>query len=280
MVKKDFDLAFAKISEAFPFKGYISEIVYQEMFSIVRALNKCIPVFKGHKLLDIGSGPMDKTAILQVLGFDCSAVDDLSDPWHLFNNNISKIKNFADSLGINFHHQKDGMYEIPFEENTFDVVTSFSVIEHLHESPRGLLNTMGSYLNVGGFLVIVMPNSVNLRKRISVLFGKTNYNPIGELYFSTESYRGHVREYTLSETVFLCEQSGFDVVYANTFEHFAHGKLKSPFRELYLLLGCLIKGFRSGLLVIAQKPQEWLPVEKDEGKYYRSIMNAVPKGVV
>lgn len=124
-----------------------------------------------------------------------------------------------------------------------------------------------------------MPNSVNLRKRISVLLGRTNYSPIEQLYFSTDTYRGHVREYTLSETEYIIKQSGFEVVNSSTFEHLAQSKLKFPLRELYLGLGSIVNGFRSGLLVIARKPKDWVPVEKDPEKYRMAQMNAVPKGV-
>jgi SAM-dependent methyltransferase len=279
MFKKRFDRAFAEIAQVFPFGDYVDDVCYREMFSILRALKTYVPDFKGCRLLDIGSGPMDKTGIMQGLGFQCSAADDLADPWHLQGDNIAKIKGYADSLGIDFCHQKEGNYTTPFEEGTFDVVSALAVIEHLHDSPREFLNTMGRYLKSEGLIVVYMPNSVNLRKRLSVLRGRTNYNPVEELYFSPGAYRGHVREYTLSETVYICEQTGFDVLHSNTLEHLAHSKLKFPLREIYLVLGNLIKSFRSGLLVIARKPADWVPAEIDEEKYRMAIMNAVPKGV-
>lgn len=279
MTKMQFQEAYTSIVNKFPFEGYVDDMVYHEMYSVTCALKKFVSNFQGCKLLDIGSGPMDKTAILQLLGFECFAVDDLSDFWHRRNDNINKIKNFAENVGIHFYHQPEGNFSIPFSEGSFDVVTSLSVIEHLHESPREILNVMGRFLKTEGFLVIVMPNSVNLRKRLSVLLGKTNYNPVDELYFSTDFYRGHVREYTLAETVYMCKLSGFVVVYADTFEHFAYKKLAFPLREIYLGLGRLIKGFRSGILVIAKKPTNWTPVEKDENKYFQAIIKGVPAGI-
>jgi SAM-dependent methyltransferase len=274
----EFNTAFTRIEEKFPFSGYLGKACYHEMLSIVSSLKKIIPVFEGRKLLDIGAGPMDKTGILQALGFMCSATDDLQDPWHLRGNNIELIKRYAAKLGIDFYHQSsDGI--IPFETETFDVVCAFAVIEHLHNSPREFLNTMGRYAKPGGILVIEMPNSVNLRKRISVVFGKTNYNPVGELYFSPNKYRGHVREYTLRETIYIVQQNKFEILAATTFEHNAYQKLKFPFREIYLGLGNLFKTLRSGLLVIARKPQDWQEVCVDHEKYRSSISKAVPKGV-
>jgi hypothetical protein len=38
----------------------------------------------GGRLLDIGCGPMDKTAVLGKLGLECHGIDDLADEWQRF----------------------------------------------------------------------------------------------------------------------------------------------------------------------------------------------------
>ncbi|MEI6066090.1 MAG: methyltransferase domain-containing protein [Methylococcaceae bacterium] len=271
--------AFNKLISFFPFNDYIDVSVYYEILAILRELNKFVSDFEGKKLLDIGSGPMDKTAIFQFMGFQCYAVDDLSDPWHNRDSNINLIKSFAKSTGINFFHQKDGDYTIPFDAQSFDVVCSLAVIEHLHESPRSLLNTMGNYLKVNGLLVVVMPNSVNLRKRLSVLIGRTNYVPVEQFFYSDGLWRGHVREYTLAEAEFICRQSGFEVVASRTFESLAQVKLKTPFRQLYLLMGSVLPTTRSSLLVVCRKPPTWMPVESDFAAFRKACAGSVPKGV-
>jgi len=194
-----------------------------------RAKKTCFG-FENKCLLDIGCGPMDKTGVFQLLGFQCYAVDDLSDPWHHRNNNIQKIKNYAKRLGISFFHQQEDDLPLPFEPKSFDVVCAFAVIEHLHESPRNLLNTMGSFLRTNGLLIITMPNSVNLSKRLSVLMGQTNYVPVDQFFYSIDTWRGHVREYTLNEVVYICKESGFDVVSSTLIESLAHKKLGTPLR--------------------------------------------------
>ena len=57
---------------------------------------------------------MDKTALFQLLGFECYAVDDLNDYWHKRNSNIEKIIDFAKKMGINFF-QQDNTYFIPLK---------------------------------------------------------------------------------------------------------------------------------------------------------------------
>ena len=278
-LEKQLIIALKKTQEAFPFDNYINETNRLTMQAIVFELSKFFQLSKNKRLLDIGSGPMDKTGVFQSLGFECYAVDDLNDPWHLRGDNIAKIKEFANNLGIIFYHQKPGEYNIPFEENSFDVVCSLAVIEHLHESPRSLLNSMGTYARPGGILIIQMPNSVHLRKRISVLFGRTNYPPVDMFFNSIGIWRGHVREYTLKETEYICKSSGFEILSSTTFEHLAHQKLKTPLRQLYILLGNIFPTFRSSLLVVCRKPESWMPVKEDPEAFRRSLARGVPKGV-
>jgi SAM-dependent methyltransferase len=271
--------AFEEVRSRFPFEGYMNESKYCAISVIVHALCESIPTFAGKRLLDIGCGPMDKTAVLKKLGFDCCAADDLTDPWHLQDGNQVKIKRFAEAMGIAFHHQNEGEYSLPFEVNSFDVVSSFAVIEHLHESPRQLLNAMGRYARPGGWLVVTTPNSVNLRKRISVLFGRTNYPPVGQFLNARGLWRGHVREYTLSELTHVCKDSGFEIVANRTFEHIAYERLSMPLRQVYLLLGTLLPTLRSGLLVVCRKPEGWSPVEANRQERRSSMTRRVSEEV-
>ena len=277
--KSRFRNAFKEIQKVFPFENYIDKAVYAEMYAISYELRKYLKEFKHKRLLDIGSGPMDKTGIFQMLGFDCWAADDLNDPWHLRNNNINKINEYAKNIGIDFYHQNPGEYNIPFEVNSFDVVCSLAVIEHLHESPRGFLNSMGTFARPGGLIVVVMPNSVNLRKRLSVLLGRTNYPPVDMFFNCIENWRGHVREYTLKETEYICRASGFEVLLGTTFEHLAHQQLRTPLRQLCILLGNIIPTLRSGLLVVCRKPESWKALKDDPEAYRRSLARGVPNGV-
>lgn len=271
--------AFAEVGSAFPIPDYCQDYSRIQIEEIAASLQRIVGDFKGKRLLDVGSGPMDKAAVFSRLGFDCFAADDLSDPWHLTPGMRDAILDFGKKFDIAFHRQTPEDYSIPFENESFDVVTSIAVIEHLHDSPRQILNAMGEKLKPGGTLVVVMPNSVNLRKRISVLRGRTNYNPLEELYFSIGGYRGHVREYTLDETVQICKWSGFDLVEARTFEHLAQSKLGAVGSRIYAALGNLLPGLRSGLLVICRKPTDWTPAKEDSERYFEAIGGALPTAI-
>ena len=79
---KKYDRAFSEVEREFPFKGYLDSSCYHELKTVLGALELFLPEFDDLKLLDVGSGPMDKTTVFQKMGFECSAVDDLGDPWY------------------------------------------------------------------------------------------------------------------------------------------------------------------------------------------------------
>ena len=124
-----------------------------------------------------------------------------------------------------------------------------------------------------------MPNSVNLRKRLSVVIGNTNFPPVEMFFHCIESWRGHVREYTLKETDYICQSSGFEILMSITFENLAQQKLRFPLRNLYQLFGNLIKSLRSSLLIVCRKPKSWQPVAADTEAYRKAIAPGLPEGI-
>src|SRR5437660_12422941 len=88
--------AILRLREGFPFPGYIEEESHGIRNVASTVMRYAGP---GAHVLDFGSGPMDKTAALQLLGYRCSAIDDLQDFWHLAGDNRDKILRFAKTMG-------------------------------------------------------------------------------------------------------------------------------------------------------------------------------------
>jgi SAM-dependent methyltransferase len=259
--------AVAEVMGELPFPDYTCGVP-ETMLHLIPRLWPSLS--SGGRLLDIGCGQMDKTAVFQKLGLDCHALDDLTDEWHSWGNNQERILQFAEQQGIRFHLGETGE-SVPFEEGSFDVVTLFDIIEHLHESPRGILNVAGRFLKPEGTLCVTMPNSVNLRKRLSVLRGKTSYPPVEQFYLTPRAWRGHVREYTLDEAAYIVRETGFEILDAATFEPMANKKLGPVTRHVFLAVGQAFPNFRSGLCVIGRKPKAWLPASCNEPAYLKAV---------
>lgn len=261
---REVEAAIAGVERSFPIPGYTRDNVasYRTVASV--ALRHLSP---GDRILDIGSGPCDKIALLGRLGFRGFAVDDLNDPWHREGDTTRKILEFARSEGIDFRVATASSF--PFQGESFDMVMLCDVLEHLHESPRELLATAIGALRPNGFLLITVPNAVNLRKRIDVLIGRTNLPPFDEFYWSRGEWRGHVREYVWDDLERIARYQGLDIVELRGVNHMLQ-KLPSFLRQPFVHATYFAQGLRDSLLLVARRPAASPPVPELERKELRS----------
>lgn len=97
--------------------------------------------------------------------------------------------------------------QLPFESNSFDVVTIFDVIEHLPGSPMAILKEIKRILKPDGKIILGGPNSISLMKRVKLFVGKHPYMPF-DLWIG-ENYYSHYREYDKNEYKKLLDLAGF-----------------------------------------------------------------------
>lgn len=60
------------------------------------------------------------------------------------------------SRGVKADLRQGSVYELPYESESFDLVVSFSMFEHLHEYPKGL-SEVARVLRPGGSFLLGMP---------------------------------------------------------------------------------------------------------------------------
>jgi len=251
---KSIEDAIRQTLEEFPFEGYmLPEKTVKGAYSNIAkiALSYLTP---GSTILDFGCGPCDKTAVLQFLGFHCSAYDDLRDDWHNIPGNKEKIISFAKTCGIDFRESNEGI--LPFEKNSFDMIMLHDVLEHLHDSPRDLLNDLLELAKPNGLLFVTVPNAVNIRKRINVLFGKTNLPRFEGYYWYPGHWRGHIREYVKNDLDELSKYLNLEVLELRSCDHMLE-RVPSSIRPSYLLLTGFLQGWKDSWLLVAKKPQGW-----------------------
>lgn len=224
---------------------------------------------EGSKILSIGAGPCDFEAILSKLGYDVTAIDDLGDQWHILGRNGTRILEFAKSMNIKFILSVGESSKI--NSNYFDAVLLIDVLEHLHNSPRELLNYAISSLKPDGLLLIETPNSVNLLNRLKVLMGKSNQVNIDFIYWNIGEYRSHFREYTESELKKilsyhnLLESKSKNINTIST--TFFGNPLKGLIIYFYTLLSGIYPPFKDTLLISARKPIGWEPIKPQIEKF-------------
>ena len=133
-----------------------------------------------------------------------------------------------------------------------------AVIEHLHDSPRDLLNDLLECVRTEGYLYITVPSAVNIRKRLSVLRGQTNYPPFDTFYWHPGPWRGHVREYTRGDLQRLASFLGLSVVELHSY-HKMLSRIPRAARWVYRWVTAACTGWRDSWLLIAKKNPNWQP---------------------
>jgi SAM-dependent methyltransferase len=247
----EIDHAIHAVAGRFPFAGYLDGIddsCRDIASTVVRYLQP------GSRILDFGSGPCDKSAVLTELGFQCSACDDLSDHWHLLDGNREKILDFIRSSGIDFRllsHES-----MNFEPQSFEMVMAHAVLDHLHDSPRELMNRLLEFLKPNGLLFVTLPNAANIRKRIALLLGKTNLPAFSTYYWYPGRWRGHVREYVAGDLRLLTEYLGIEIVELRGCHHLLR-RVPASMRPVYQVATAMFPGWRDSWSLIARKPSGW-----------------------
>lgn len=244
--------AIAAANAKFPFDGYFEKSINAHRVIGEKVLD-CLP--EGSSILDIGSGPCDTAAVLSNLGYDLWACDDLQDDWHLKSNNRKKIMQFAENENIKFHLMTEN--DIPFENNSFDMVMCNDVLEHLHESPRLLVNRMMELLKPGGLLFITVPSAVNIRKRLAVIRGKTNLPSYHKFYWYPGPWRGHVREYVSDDLAQLATYLDLEDIQIVGCDKMLN-KLPKFLIPLYLFVTKLFNSWKDSWLLIGRKKPGWI----------------------
>lgn len=252
--------ACAEALARFPFPGYFDPELAGHL-SIARTV-ACY-LSPGSRLLDFGAGAADKTAPLAVLGYRCTAVDDLGDEWHLRGGSRQKILDFAHDIGIDY---LTSLADVPAGE-AFDMVMLHDVLEELHDSPRHLLIDLLSRVRPGGYLFVTVPNHVNLRKRMAVLLGRTN-NPRFEVFYwyPGDRWRGPVREYTRGDCAGLADALDLEVVEL-TGAHHMLSQVPRRLRSAYRAVSRLMPNTRDTWSMVARKRVGWAPkadLDRDE----------------
>jgi 2-polyprenyl-3-methyl-5-hydroxy-6-metoxy-1,4-benzoquinol methylase len=243
----------------FPFNGYVHPARKESYLGKAREAVRYLE--PGAKILDFGSGPLDKTAIFSQQGFDVTAFDDYQDTWHLLGNNREKIFNFAELANINLVDSIENQSFSDAFGDGFDMIMLHHVLEHIHDSPRQLLNDLISLLKPGGIIFLTVPNAVNLRKRITVALGNSNYQSYSSYYWYPGEFRGHIREYVNDDLVQLAKFQGLDVERVGNYNHFWNA-VPNHLKWGVRILCRLVPSFSDSCSLIARKPANWQPKEE------------------
>ena len=172
----------------------------------------------GGTVLDVGTGYGLVPRILQRLGARAISTDF---PTTGGNGPLQRLID----LGIEGHFLQVGAEPLPVPDASVDVVFVGNVIEHLPHSPRPFMADLKRVLKPGGHLVMDTKNAVDLKTRLKMLLGISNWPPIETIY-DLDFNPHHHKEYTLAELKKLLELAGFRNIQGCAFETVFHRSLK------------------------------------------------------
>jgi SAM-dependent methyltransferase len=147
-------------------------------------------------VLDIGGGYSPFAVLLAEHGARVTVLDDFEHPYFSEHDQHRAI---VAGAGVELIRRDAVSGEaLPFEDASFEAVTSFDSMEHWHHSPRRLFHDVLRVLTPAGRFVLGVPNAVNLRKRLTVPIGRSNWAHF-EDWYDEPVFFGHVREPTVSD---------------------------------------------------------------------------------
>jgi 2-polyprenyl-3-methyl-5-hydroxy-6-metoxy-1,4-benzoquinol methylase len=185
------------------------------------------------RILDVGCYPPHLLKTLRRLGYRVSGIASHHEPI-----------NDPDVVVLNI--EKD---RLPHRSRSFDLVLFSEIIEHLVVDPRVYLSEIRRVLTPQGRLLITTPNAAGLHKLIPILFSRSTYFPLEQLFATKleggSLYHRHNREFTMSELKEVLEKSNFQVTtteYVSAYKKKSHlqhpndGFVRSIARTLAYLL--------------------------------------------
>jgi SAM-dependent methyltransferase len=152
------------------------------------------------RVCDIGGGTGLFSLGCAALGLRATLVDDFNDPVNHKHGSSALAPHQQHGVTILSRNVIDDPLEI--RPGGFDAITSFDSMEHWHNSPKQLFRTLMGGLKPGGLFLLGVPNSVNLRKRITVPLGRGKWSQMADWY-EPDVFRGHVREPDVDDLLYI-----------------------------------------------------------------------------
>jgi SAM-dependent methyltransferase len=157
---------------------------------------------RGGTQVDLGGGLSLANAVLAQLGMSAYVVDLLEGyfPHSSLQTDGTAQVAFLESQGVKFIRADLTNCNLldHFDPDSVDVFSSYHALEHMHHSPRRMLESAMEAMKPGGRVFFEVPNAANLLKRLRLLIGRTNY-PEYEGFWEPDIYFGHVREYSVAD---------------------------------------------------------------------------------
>jgi 2-polyprenyl-3-methyl-5-hydroxy-6-metoxy-1,4-benzoquinol methylase len=147
--------------------------------------NKLLKKCSGKHALDLGCGVGEFTDMLAKAGYETKSVDGLPE--------------FVEALKARGLEAKQCNLEndrLPYSDNSFDLVASLDVIEHLWNT-EFYLSEISRVLRPGGFYIVTTPNYNYVKYRLKHVFGNFEHFTFGsrhKKFYTVKSFEKEIAE--------------------------------------------------------------------------------------
>jgi 2-polyprenyl-3-methyl-5-hydroxy-6-metoxy-1,4-benzoquinol methylase len=220
----------------------------------LKMMQAVLPFSASARILDIGVGFCYLATYFKLQGYEVSAVD-------FFYGDLPKTR--CEQNQIPFFSLNIEVDDLPFEEESFDVIILGEVVEHFTYSPLIPLRKIAKALKKDGTLLLSTPNRYRILELMKKLSG-TNLaqnliSPPREepVWHKGKSfYYRHNRLYSMKEIRRLVRQSGFRVLssgFKNEGICLKENPIKTFLRCVCRPFALVIPGIRDFLLIEAKR---------------------------
>lgn len=164
-------------------------VVHEEM---LEELQKTVGV-KGKKILEVGAGMGGDSVYLAKQGAFVTALDYTDEA-------LDAIREHAKKGGVELSIKQGDTRQLPFKDESFDVVFHQGLLEHFRD-PLAILKEHVRVLRIGGYLLVDVPQkytTYTVKKKIAIERGRW--------------FAGWERAFTIGELEHLIREAGLTVV--------------------------------------------------------------------
>jgi len=221
-----------------------------------RRLSKILKLHKMGRLLDIGTGIGQFLAVARTYYPEACGTEISDSAIQIASNRYSLLV------------YRGTLETIKFKENSFDIITIFHVLEHLHQ-PNQAIQEIWRILKPEGILIIAVPNEImSLKRIIKKIFGylgiklNKNQGPSGlnEIDWNLTESEIHISFFTpLSLKKYLSDR-GFEIIDISLDPYFATKNLKQVIDDIYYKINVVFH-FLTGINVY---DTIWISAKNDD----------------
>jgi len=151
----------------------------------------------------------------------------------------------------------DFQEKFPFDDNSFDLVSAFEVIEHIPDDPRSVLKEIKRVLKKGGHVYIGTPNICSFAKILRLFSHANPYDsmPYSQSY-GPKHFMCHSYEYSPWELKEFIKSEGFEIISLRTWNPYETdpNHVRSSLLKFLFSITLMVTGYiKAGLLVYKQR---------------------------